>query len=367
MSAAAGNAIPVARTPAELDGTRLTAMLRSTGTIAPMQSIIGVRHERIGNGLMSDSFRLFLDYDGEPVEAPHTLVGKFAAADPTSKATAAQLQLYRTELRFYEHLAHTVDVRCPRVFYSDIDLQTHDFVLLMDDQAPARAIDQITGCSLGECRNALRELARLHGPRWNDPQLAEIDWLQERTTIMYAVADQLLPKAVSFFLEHYRERLQPGDIELIEGFVPLWPRILRDTASPKTLVHTDFRPDNLLFDVRGEIGSVVVLDWAGIQYASGLLDVGYFIGSALSIEQRRAHERELVAAYFDELRRYPLGGYDWDACWQDYRRFPFFGLFTSLIAPMMVERTERSDVLFVQMAQKFCDQIASQGSVSAWK
>lgn len=357
----------VARGPTAVDGPWLTSVLRRSGDLGPEINVVGISYEGVGNGLMSDSFRFRLDYDAVPGGAPRTLVGKFAAADPTSKSTAAKYELYRTELRFYEHLAKTVDVHTPRVIHADIDLDTHDFTLVMEDQAPARAVDQLQGCATEDCRSALRELARLHGPRWNDPALNEIDWLQARTALMREMAVTVFPQAVDEFLRRYGSLVEPEYVGLIERFAHVWPALLRDTKSPRTIVHTDFRPDNLLFDVHGREGTVVVLDWAGIQHTSGLLDVGYFIGSALPENLRRTHERDLVRHYFSELSKYPLGNYDFEACWLDYRRFPFFGLYTGLIAPMLVERTRRSDALFVQMARKFCDQIATLDSLSLWE
>ena len=57
------------------------------------------RWEAIGTGQVGDSVRFTLDFgDGA---GPVTLAGKFAAADPTSRGTAAMLGLYAKEVRFY--------------------------------------------------------------------------------------------------------------------------------------------------------------------------------------------------------------------------------------------------------------------------
>lgn len=357
----------VARSPAEVTGPWLTEILHRSGDLAADHRVAGVTYQPVGHGLMSDSFRFHVSYDVASRHAPGTLVGKFAAVDPTSKATAATYDLYRTELRFYQELAPTLDVHTPRVVHADIDLATHDFTLLMEDQSPARTVDQLKGCALEDCKAALRELARLHGPRWNDPHLENIEWLRRRTQATQDMAETVFPGAVDGFLQRYRDRIENEYAEIIARFRSVWPVVIRDTRSPRSIVHTDFRPDNLLFDVREQQGSVVVLDWAGVLHTSGLLDVGYFIGSSLAEDARREHERELVHVYFSELSQYRLGNYDFDACWLDYRRFPFFGLYTGLIAPMLVQRTERSDALFVQMARKFCHQIATLDSFSLWR
>ena len=45
---------------------------------------------------------------------PATLAGKFPAADPTSRGTAAAFGLYAKEVGFYRELAPQLDVRVPR-------------------------------------------------------------------------------------------------------------------------------------------------------------------------------------------------------------------------------------------------------------
>jgi len=48
-------------------------------------------------------------------------------------------------------------------------------------------------------------------------------------------------------------------------------------------------------------------------------DVAYFLAGALTIEDRRAHERELIRHYVAELRK-AGGELDEDVAWWEYRR-----------------------------------------------
>ena len=56
-----------------------------------------------------------------------------------------------------------------------------DFVLLMEDLAPAEQGNQLTGCSTDQARTAVLELAKLHGPRWGDTTLYDVEWLSRRS------------------------------------------------------------------------------------------------------------------------------------------------------------------------------------------
>ena len=52
-----------------------------------------------------------------------------------------------------------------------------DFTLLLEDLAPWEQGDQLTGCTPAQARDAAVNLAGLHGPRWCDPALLDIEGL----------------------------------------------------------------------------------------------------------------------------------------------------------------------------------------------
>ncbi len=76
------------------------------------------RWEPIGTGQVGDSVRFTLDFAGEA--RPVTLAGKFAAADPNSRGTAAMLGLYTKEVRFYRELAPQLPIRTPNTLFAEI-------------------------------------------------------------------------------------------------------------------------------------------------------------------------------------------------------------------------------------------------------
>ena len=91
------------------------------------------------------------------------------------------LRNYEREVKFYLEVASSVDVRVPQCHHGEWDPASGDFVLVLEDMTPAEQGDQVTGCDVPTAELAVRELARLHGPRWNDPTLDDLDWLTRRT------------------------------------------------------------------------------------------------------------------------------------------------------------------------------------------
>ena len=133
------------------------------------------RWEPIGTGQVGDSVRFTLDFPDEPGV---TLAGKFAAADPTSRATAAMLGLYAKEVRFYRDLAPQLPIRTPRTFAADMAEDGTSFVLLFEDLGPARGGNQLAGCTIEDARAVIRQAAALHAPSWHNPAMLDLAWLQ---------------------------------------------------------------------------------------------------------------------------------------------------------------------------------------------
>lgn len=68
-------------------------------------------------------------------------------------------------------------------------------------------------------------------------------------------------------------------------------------TAPQCLWHSDLRADNLLFDAQDGTVPVAVLDWQGVGYGAGTIDVAYFLATSLTTEDSaRANATSSVRA-----------------------------------------------------------------------
>jgi aminoglycoside/choline kinase family phosphotransferase len=340
--------LPIASTPEALTAAWLTEALRSSGHLADHR-VTAVVAEPLGTGQVCDCYRLTLTYDGD-YDAPATLVAKVPAADETSRTTAQVLRLYETEVDFYQQLADGLPVRTPEVFYADQDVEASSFVLLLEDLTPAKPGDQLTGCSPDEARAAVGELVRLHAPRWGDESLASLEWLHKNAGAEGVSMASLLPQLWANFVARYDEVLEPAVRGAGDTLFSHLLGFYRADTKPWTIIHGDYRLDNLLFSPGG--GQVAVVDWQMCAHGPAMNDVAYFIGAGLLPDVRRRVERDLVRAYYDDLVAAGVTGYDWDSCWRAYRRGTWSGLIIAVASATLVERTERGDQLFLAMATR---------------
>jgi len=353
--------------PAQIDADWMTVALRRNGLLGPGGRVTGVTAKGVGNGLVGDSFRFALTYDGETGGAPASVVGKFPARDPASRKSGTDHMLYVREVSFYRELASTVGIHTPRALVAEIDPATDDFTLIFEDLAPARQGDQLTGCSLADAQTAMAQAAALHAPRWGDATLLEIDWLAIRPQQLSGMVTQQLPAIIGLFAERYAGVLEPEFMALVQR-LPATLTAQREAANPPplTVQHADYRLDNIMFDVQDGRHPMATLDWQTVTVGAGATDVAYFLSAGVPPTLRREHERELVAFYHSELVRRGVSGYDRDTCWTDYRRHAVHGILMGVFSALSVERTERGDALFLKMTRGACEQALDLDTFAFW-
>lgn len=310
--------------------------------------VTGIECARIGTGQVADSYQVRLQGDAAPSGLPPSVVAKLTSDSEQSRAAGRSEMNYLREVRFYQEVAPQLAARVPACHHAEIDSNGTEFVLVLEDLSPARPGNQLAGCTVEETELALAQAARFHAPFWDDDGLRGSDWL-DISGSYWARFEQMLPTWFAGFAERYRDRMDVADLDAAQRFVDridAYHRRLR--ACPFTVQHGDFRPDNVLFDVHGEPGTLAVVDWQTVILGPAAVDVAYFVGGALDVATRREHEDRLLAGYHAELARL---GVDYDAARlaADYAVGCFANVVIGVAAAMLVERSDRGDDLFTSM------------------
>ena len=352
---------PDIREPGDIDAAWLTAVLAEGGVDAEVRSFTA---RAVGTGQIGDSVRFTLDYGRRGEGAPDSLVGKFPAAGAESRATGVALGNYLREVRFYQNLAPKALVHTPRCWFTDVDEASHNFVLMMEDLAPAEQGDQLRGVTLDQARLVTVEAGRLHASHWGDDGLDDLPWVSgSKAAPSSPVGDDAVAMLWMGFKDRYAERLKPEWTEVGDWVSTRFSWLGQRHDGPRCLTHNDFRPDNMMFATAAGGYPVTVLDWQSFAYGAGPTDLAYFLAGALAGDVRRAHEDELLALYLDTLRANGVTGYGMADLRRHYGQGAYLLFLTAFFAAMVVTRTARGDDMFIQMLGSAADHMIEHGAL----
>jgi hypothetical protein len=305
---------PLPASPAEIDAGWLTWAMaaRHPGVRVAAVEVTEV-HE-----VTNTHVRLRLTYDTSTGDtstgAPAQVFCKMPPLDPARRELIARTGMGPREARFYAELAPTLPFRVPDVSVALHDARDNSFLLVMEDLVlgGCTVSDGTWGVAPDSAARALAELAGLHA-RFEDParRAAEVPWIPgANPDSSYGAV--LLQKG----LDHHRDRLSDDFASLAELYIrrsdalqELWHR------GPLTVIHGDPHIGNL-FDDGGRTG---FLDWGIINVGAPMRDAGYFLTMAMSIEDRRVHERDLLHHYLDARAAAGATPITFDDAWTAHR------------------------------------------------
>ena len=127
------------------------------------QPITGVNHEQIGEGVGVSSAVYRSALEGGDLDS---VVVKLPALAEEAVFTSTVLRMYIREVRFFENLAGQSPIRVPAGYHGAVDLETSQFVQVMEDMGSMRMVDQNEGMNIDDAQRAVDELAAWHAAFW---------------------------------------------------------------------------------------------------------------------------------------------------------------------------------------------------------
>jgi len=319
------------------------------------------------------------DNDGDEKSLPSTLVLKQTLQTQQGLTMSKSLGLAREAL-FYKHLVPKLasEVSIPTIYYAHGNMETGEKVVLMEDlslSSPtyvdsgilfgpgnpnnwtrdlkgmiAKAYDDRSKPPSGaEVANiTFKAIAKVHANFWKDTTLLDHTWLRGSNWIQGKgeAAWKASQGVIQGIYKRGIDKLEFWDPLVKETLAHTMTNIsweaqlkrLNTTNSNWTLVHGDFWPGNVLIstdvtskksETHDELSTaqlddgkrIRVLDWEMVGIGSGPQDLGQYILSNMSVEERRHCEKDLVKAYWEELISLGVdkGSFTWEECWNEYR------------------------------------------------
>lgn len=321
------------RNSAAVQAGWLDAVLRKNGMLTN-RKVTGVTAADVGTGvgIMGEVARFSIEYDTPGIGAPATIVGKFPTADPTNLEVARALYFYPREIAFYTKLAQYSPIRTPRLLHAELDMSDHSFVLLLEDLRDVTHGDQITGLSPAQAEAAVTALGRLHGAWWGKVDAAGMETLFDFANPDYGVAVQAgYQSFLGSALDNAGDCFSRYTKKVAQGLAPVAARAVKQVSSSwRTLLHGDYRADNLMFGAGLGQDGVAALDWQISGKGGALYDVAYLICNSMPLAYHQKAEKDLLHRYHDTLLQSGVHGFTFEDCWNAYRFAVLCGLFVAI-------------------------------------
>jgi hypothetical protein len=271
-----------------------------------------------------------LTYSGPDAdELPPTVFTK-SSPSFTSRLVLGLTGAAEGECFFYNELQRRISgVTTPTGYHGAYDPVSRRSMIVMEDCATTRGAtfgDALQALTRGEAEDVVDQLAFIHGAFWNDPVLdRSTSPLQSTREFARGFDDMIGCRAQSQVgIDRAAGDVAPEFLALRHDFYdPFLDGLSRDLRQPRTLVHQDPHPGNWFRDRDGRMG---LYDWQGVAVGHWAVDLCYALQAALTVEDRRAWEAQLVQRYVERLAEAGGPSISYDTAWLDYRTHPYHGL-----------------------------------------
>jgi hypothetical protein len=342
---------PMPTIPATIEDVTAEWLTEVTGlaVTALSSEVIGV-----GIGVSSAVYRLTLSGD----DVPDTLILKLAATDAAAVFTCTMLQMYSREVKFFDELVNRSPINVPAGFGGQSSEDGSSYFLLMEDMGGHRIIDQVVGMEIADAEQAVDELAGWHGKFWGDADR----FVQTGAAVSLAdpIYTAVLPVVFAEGWEKVSAAMDVGPV--ISRVAPRWaaalPAMLTAlSTAPTTVVHGDYRADNIFFDADGR---VVLLDFQLTGLGTGAYDLAYFVTQSLLPDVAAANERALFDRYVAGLHAAGVSEGETAGLWENYRVAALFCLVYPIVAARGMDLDDPRQFALVDTMSRRCGRVIEE-------
>jgi hypothetical protein len=295
----------------EVTAKWLEEALRSGGKTAGGR-IDSIDLSQIGEGIgvMGEIYRANIRYaDGS---GPSSVVVKLPSRADANREQGISLGMYEAEVNFYTKCADRTVAFVPKAYFAAIESGTANFVIVMEDMAGLTMVSQIEGMSDAQTIAAIESLAAVHASWWGKADDPAIAWAPSTVHERIQAFAQMWPALWQMFQPNFGHMLSAEGLALGEWITTnYWHACKEFSKAPWTMLHLDYRVDNLMFDR----DRVAVIDWQSLGRGPAAYDLAYLLGGSVTVEARRQNEERWVNHYLGALSK---GGVEYPA--ESFRR-----------------------------------------------
>jgi len=167
---------------------------------------------------------------------------------------------------------------------------------------------------------ALDAAAALHARWWKAPELPGMTWLLEinspQMKALQVVYQQCWPAVIDFLGKDMPDAMRKTGEKLATRIETMMDQA---AAMPRTIMHGDYRADNMFFDVGEAREPFAIADWQVMLQGPAAFDLAYMMAGSLKTDVRRQAQDDLVARHHAGLVKAGVSDYSLGQLQADYR------------------------------------------------
>jgi len=277
----------------------------------------------------SNRRRIFITYNeaGQAAGLPATVFCK-AAEGLLNRIVLGTSGTARAEMDFYNKVRRRLEIEAPEGLYAGFDANSYASLIMLRDLAGAAEFcDDRTQIDWNRAAGQIDTLARLHSRFYESPELGS-ETIPFRTWPVWwrnmMVASPEFAASCDQAFADSEELMEP---ELYRQRDRIWPAtemsVARHLELPRTLIHCDVHLKNWYVAKNGAMG---LSDWQIASVGHWSRDLIYTMTTALTVENRRKWEKELVRLYLDKMAERGVPQVSEEETWTNLRQQLFSAL-----------------------------------------
>eukprot|EP01128_Nolandella_sp_AFSM9_P001909 TRINITY_DN12311_c0_g1_i1.p1 TRINITY_DN12311_c0_g1~~TRINITY_DN12311_c0_g1_i1.p1 ORF type:complete len:420 (-),score=108.87 TRINITY_DN12311_c0_g1_i1:66-1280(-) len=339
-----------------IDVAFVTEALQKSGALPEGVTVteVSFEEELVKGGLAALLHRFHVKYSPESPTLPSSYIVKTLkeGGEGTSKGYG-----FPREAKFYNTFSEKLAPILPKIIYSAGEFETGIYLVIMEDLStkcsqagqyfdpnqpmnaglkPLTKEEEVPQIKIAkECFSAV---ADFHASYFMDKEALKMTWVRGAPWV--EGKEEADWNQASAYLKAQWAKIQEGlattGVKWSDSLLAICEASLgkSDFQSyvqeykdfPWALIHGDFHPANIMWDKTAEDGKHVrLIDWQVVTVRAPSSDLGQFLISHMTPENRRACEKELVQHYHDALisKGVSAEAYPFDLCWSRYRMTGF--------------------------------------------
>ncbi|HUD95220.1 phosphotransferase [Sphingobium sp.] len=286
----------------------------------PAAQIVSISLDEPDSGT-SNRRRIFVEYDadGQAAGLPSSVFCK-ATVDLRNRLLLSTSALL-SETTFYNQIRPQLSIEAPESYLAVYDPESYASIVMLKDLGDTVSFcNHHTRMTLERVQDQMRLLATLHGHFYRSPQL------DDGLAHMFRYDDRFLALDRDHDFKGMceaglREAADVAPGRLMARQSEVWSATLRASARhgalPPTITHGDVHLKNWYITADGRMG---LSDWQVTSKGHWSRDVAYTISTALTIDQRRLWEKDLLRYYLEAFAASGGEAISFDEAWLNYRQ-----------------------------------------------